>query len=176
MPFITKVRPINNSNEYYFLKDSTAIRHIKIFYGDDEVSVPIEEGTATLQLEKYGQATDKDYGLIKVPENCSDGQKNNLSINNGNLTLSLPFDSIACGINNQSITPNTFMNKKQVVIPIATKEKYGVIKISDESSLRIEEGTLQVIFSGGYTNIAVEDENIDFDSLINQGTLSIAEG
>lgn len=166
----------NESFEFY---DKGAIRGIKSSFDKESSTdsngyyIKDDNGFITIKKTTYYPATKDTLGLVSVPQYINDDEEidNDLKLEDGKLTFRDKIKQICLGgASDVSITDGT------AIIPKMSQTKLGVAKVNNTQSVKIDDdGNLYLKFSGGWTDIAIEETEIDFNNLINEGFLDLGE-
>lgn len=168
----------NESFEFY---DKGAIRGIKSSFDEESITdsngyyIKDDNGFITIKKTTYYPATKDTLGLVSVPQYIDDDEEidNDLKLEEGKLTFRDKIKTICLGGASDgyiTITDGT------ATIPKMSQTKLGVAKVNNKQSVKIDDdGNLYLKFSGGWTDIAIEETEIDFNNLINEGFLALGE-
>lgn len=168
----------NESFEFY---DKGAIRGIKSSFEEESITdsngyyIKDDNGFITIKKTTYYPATKDTLGLVSVPPYIDDDEEidNDLKLEDGKLTFRDKIKQICLGgTSDGNITESNGI----VIIPKMSQTKLGVAKVNNKQSVKIDnDGNLYLKFSGGWTDIAIEETEIDFNSLINEGFFALGE-
>ena len=168
----------NESFEFY---DKGAIRGIKSSFDEESITdsngyyIKDDNGFITIKKTTYYPATKDTLGLVSVPQYIDDDEEfdNDLKLEDGKLTFRDKIKQICLGgTSDGNITESNGI----VIIPKMSQTKLGVAKVNNKQSVRIDDdGNLYLKFSGGWTDIAIEETEIDFNNLINEGFFALGE-
>ena len=168
----------NESFEFY---DKGAIRGIKSSFDEESITdsngyyIKDDNGFITIKKTTYYPATKDTLGLVSVPQYIDDDEKidNDLKLEDGKLTFRDKIKQICLGGTSDG---NIAESNGIVIIPKMSQTKLGVAKVNNKQSVRIDDdGNLYLKFSGGWTDIAIEETEIDFNNLINEGFFALGE-
>ena len=168
----------NESFEFY---DKGAIRGIKSSFYEESITdsngyyIKDDNGFITIKKTTYYPATKDTLGLVSVPQYVDDDEEidNDLRLENGKLTFRDKIKQICLG---GASDGNITDINGTVIIPKMSQTKLGVAKVNNKQSVKIDDdGNLYLKFSGGWTDIAIEETEIDFNNLINEGFLALGE-
>lgn len=168
----------NESFEFY---DKGAIRGIKSSFDEESITdsngyyIKDDNGFITIKKTTYYPATKDTLGLVSVPQYIDDDEEidNDLQLKDGKLTFRDKIKQICLGGTSDG---NITDNNGTVIIPKMSQTKLGVAKVNNKQSVKIDDdGNLYLKFSGGWTDIAIEETEIDFNNLINEGFLALGE-
>ena len=167
--YITKVKSSGNDTTYN-LYDTTAVRGVTLngIPGDKD-----PDGIVSLQTNVYSKAAKTSLGLVKVPTLINEDLENDIALgDNGELFVKFPIKKVKIGGFEKSI------NNQTLEIPKAAIDTYGAIRLSSNNDYCIKidaNGYLYTMFSNEYTDVAKEDEEIDFENLVSSGVISLEE-
>ena len=168
----------NESFEFY---DKGAIRGIKSSFDEESSTdgngyyIKDDNGFITIKKTTYYPATKDTLGLVSVPPYIDDDEEidNDLKLEDGKLTFRDKIKQICLGGTSDG---NITEINGTVIIPKMSQAKFGVAKVNNKQSVRIDDdGNLYLKFSGGWTDIAIEETEIDFNNLINEGFFALGE-
>ena len=168
----------NESFEFY---DKGAIRGIKSSFDEESITdsngyyIKDDNGFITIKKTTYYPATKDTLGLVSVPPYIDDDEEidNDLKLEDGKLTFRDKIKQICIGGTSDG---NITEINGTVIIPKMSQTKLGVAKVNNKQSIRIDDdGNLYLKFSGGWTDIAIEETEIDFNNLINEGFFALGE-
>ena len=168
----------NESFEFY---DKGAIRGITSSFDEDSITdsngyyIKDDNGFITIKKTTYYPATKDTLGLVSVPPYIDDDEEidNDLKLEDGKLTFRDKIKQICLGGTSDG---NIAESNGIVIIPKMSQTKLGVAKVNNKQSVRIDDdGNLYLKFSGGWTDIAIEETEIDFNNLINEGFFALGE-
>ena len=168
----------NESFEFY---DKGAIRGIKSSFDEESITdsngyyIKDDNGFITIKKTTYYPATKDTLGLVSVPQYIDDDEEfdNDLKLEDGKLTFREKIKQICLGGTSDG---NITESNGTVIIPKMSQTKLGVAKVNNKQSIRIDDdGNLYLKFSGGWTDIAIEETEIDFNNLINEGFFVLGE-
>ena len=167
----------DDSFEFY---DKGAIRGIKPSFteesGTDSNGYYIKDDNGYITIKKitYSAATEDALGLISVPSSIEkDGKKytNDLILESGKLSFKDKIKKICIGDN---ITELSINDDDAVIIPKMATDKLGVAMVHSSQSIKVDDdGYLYIQFTNGWTDITNEKTEIDFNKLIDEGSLSL---
>lgn len=168
----------DDSFEFY---DKGAIRGIKSSFDEESITdsngyyIKDDNGFITIKKTTYYPATKDTLGLVSVPPYIDDDEEidNDLKLEDGKLTFRDKIKQICLGGTSDG---NIAESNGIVIIPKMSQTKLGVAKVNNKQSVRIDDdGNLYLKFSGGWTDIAIEETEIDFNNLINEGFFALGE-
>ena len=168
----------NESFEFY---DKGAIRGIKSSFDIESITdsngyyIKNDNGFITIKKTNYYPATKDTLELVSVPQYIDDDEEidNDLKLEDGKLTFRDKIKQICLGGTSDG---NITESNGTVIIPKMSQTKLGVAKVNNKQSIRIDDdGNLYLKFSGGWTDIAIEETEIDFNNLINEGFFALGE-
>ena len=167
-------------NETFEFYDKGAIRGIKSSFDKESSTdengyyIKDDNGFITIKKTTYYAATNDTLGLVSVPQYFDDDEEinNDLKLEDGKLTFRDKIKQICLGGTSEPITDSN----GTVIIPKMSQTKLGVAKVNNKQSVKIDDdGNLYLKFSGGWTDIAIEETEIDFNNLINEGFFALGE-
>ena len=169
----------DDSFEFY---DKGAIRGIKPSFteesGTDSNGYYIKDDNGYITIKKitYSAATEDALGLISVPSSIEkDGKKytNDLILESGKLSFKDKIKKICIGDN---ITELSINDDDAVIIPKMATDKLGVAMVHSSQSIKVDDnGYLYIQFTNGWTDITNEKTEIDFNKLVEEGSLSLGD-
>ncbi len=169
-------------NETFEFYDKGAIRGIKSSFDKESITdsngyyIKDDNGFITIKKTTYYPATKDTLGLVSVPPYIDDDEEfdNDLQLKDGKLTFRDKIKQICLGGTGDGYI--TVSKDGTVIIPKMSQTKLGVAKVNNKQSVKIDDdGNLYLKFSGGWTDIAIEETEIDFNNLINEGFLKLGE-
>ena len=168
-------------NETFEFYDKGAIRGIKSSFDKESSTdengyyIKDDNGFITIKKTTYYAATNDTLGLVSVPQYFDDDEEinNDLKLEDGKLTFRDKIKQICLGGTSDGYITE---NNGTVIIPKMSQTKLGVAKVNNKQSVKIDDdGNLYLKFSGGWTDIAIEETEIDFNNLINEGFLTLGD-
>ena len=167
----------DDSFEFY---DKGAIRGIKPSFteesGTDSNGYYIKDDNGYITIKKitYSAATEDALGLISVPSSIEkDGKKytNDLILESGKLSFKDKIKKICIGDN---ITELSINDDDAVIIPKMETDKIGVAMVHTSPSIKVDHAGYRYIqFTNGWTDIPNEKTEIDFNKLVEEGSLCV---